>query len=285
MLSESKLYNFFDTKNSFSISFLEGQKLINDLVFLHSLKPQGFNFFRDSVLSSTLLINYLKPQENMGFFIDSDEPYFRLKVEMNFDGYLRTLLLPETFDLNPTSFNGRIRLIKIMPNSSQPYQSVLSVNNQSVKELVNKILSDSYQFNSKVLISEYSDQSILLSRLPNVNINKNEIDERISLDDYLKNINDKITMFFQSSQMEQSKIEDFFKTIGFELLTVKDIQFKCNCSKERMTSGVASVAINSSIEELFENLDTLEAKCDYCKTKYEITKQEVTEFLGTTTKH
>lgn len=282
MLKQSKLYNFFDAKNSFSISFFEGQKLIQDLVLIHSLKPQGFNFFRDSVLSSVLLNNYLKPQENFGFFIDSNEPYFRLKVEMNFDGYLRTLLLPETFDLNPSTFSGNIRLIKIMPNSATPYQSVLSVNNQSVKELVNMILKDSYQMNSKVHVSEYSDQSILISRLPNININKTETDERISLEDYWSKISDKFSEFFLKGISEQIEIENFFTSLGFELLTSKEIEFKCNCSKDRMVSGVASVANGSSVEELFDGQNTLETKCDYCQTTYSITKEEVIEFLNPT---
>jgi molecular chaperone Hsp33 len=41
MLATSRLYSFLDHKNGFNINFLEGQKLIHDLVLLHPMQGQG----------------------------------------------------------------------------------------------------------------------------------------------------------------------------------------------------------------------------------------------------
>lgn len=285
MLPESRLYNFIDNKNGFSISFLEGQKLIEDLVVIHNFKQVGFSFFRDSVLNAVQLINYLKPEENFGFFVDSQIPYFRLKIEMNYNGYLRTILLPAEFNENPDIFSGNVRLTKIMPNSNAPYNSIIEVKGKGLKDIVNLVLKDSYQIQSKVILSDVSDQSILISKLPNVNINKTEVDERINLDDYFKKIESQIHNIFAGAHTDFATLEKEFKDLGFEYLMGKDIIFKCNCSRDRMLMGVASVVGSHSVEEVFDNKDSLEAKCDYCNTNYLITKKEIEEVLKLSKKH
>ena len=97
---QSSHYNFHwaDTrflKQQFDQCFDRGEKLIEELVVLNNLKPQGLQFFRDAVLSATLMLSFLKSREGMGIYIDSNEPYFRLKIEGHSSGTIRTLLLPE----------------------------------------------------------------------------------------------------------------------------------------------------------------------------------------------
>ena len=42
-----------------------------------------------------------------------------------------------------------------------------------------------------------------------------------------------------------------------------------------MLGGILSLTGNHSIEDIFDGKDSLEAKCDYCKTTYLITKDEI----------
>ena len=118
MLPESRIYKFLDEKNNYAIALLEGQKLIEELVVLNNLKPQGLQFFRDAVLSATLMLSFLKSREGMGIYIDSNEPYFRLKIEGHSSGTIRTLLLPEELDVLPEKITGEARLTKLLPNYS-----------------------------------------------------------------------------------------------------------------------------------------------------------------------
>ena len=74
MLATSRLYSFLDHKNGFNIHFLEGQKLIHDLILLHPMNSSGFSYFRDTFLGLLPIIFFLKPQESLGLYIDSEEP-------------------------------------------------------------------------------------------------------------------------------------------------------------------------------------------------------------------
>ncbi len=82
MESISRQYSFICNKNGFTISVIEGNSLINNISKMHNIGPHALNFYRKTVLSSLQMVNFLKPGENLGFYIDSEEPFFRFKIEL-----------------------------------------------------------------------------------------------------------------------------------------------------------------------------------------------------------
>ncbi|EPZ49702.1 chaperonin HslO [Bacteriovorax sp. BAL6_X] len=280
MIKESRLFNFINKEKTFAISFLEGQKVIHDLALIHSVNNQGFGFFRDCTLSILPIINFLKPQENMGIFIDSENPYFRFKLEMNQAGFFRTLILPEDLPAVPEKISGKLRTAKQFPYSKTPYTSIINVDNRSIKELMNDFFDKSYQMKSQVIISDDSDQVILLTKLPEVNVDKEEIVESVSLKDYIKQNKENFDNIFKQALNEDNEIQKAFEELDFDFLKSTEIKFKCNCSRDRMVTGVAGVVRSSGFADVFHNDASIETKCDYCKTAYLITKDEVNSILN-----
>ncbi len=268
MLKESGLYSFIDEKQGFVLHFFDGQQLIKTLAIIHPLGPSGFSALRDAVLMFEPIISFLKPQEGFGFYIDSKDPQFMLKIETNAQGKIRTLLLPENFDQFPSKINGLARLTKVFGETKEnQYSSSIELNGQSFSEISNKILKDSYQVSAKCIVSEDSDQSVMVIRLP---------DAKRELDDYLKEIVPSIQKIFSSFFNSKEEIVTAFEKLGLFFLINKEVSFKCNCSRERMVSGIkVLLQTGSTIESLFDGKDDLEIKCDYCKTGYLITKKEI----------
>ncbi|CBW25188.1 putative chaperonin [Halobacteriovorax marinus SJ] len=276
MLDESRLYSFLDRENNFTVHFLDGQKLIHDLAIIHDVKAKGFAYFRDSILTAQNLISLLKAGEGMGLFIDSIDPYFKLKIEMNFAGRMRTLLMPEEFNTFPKKITGTCRLSKVFPNNPTPYTSVIELNDIDFHQVVNKILQDSYQLKADIHISEESDQSVMVQQLPKANIDKEEaVVTQLSPKEYWLKNQKHIQDLFSKSTTKQEDIQSHFEALGFTYLGSKLVEFKCNCSRERMVQSIASLCNSSGLNEIFENKNELEAKCDYCKTYYLITKDEI----------
>ena len=280
MLPESRLYSFIDNKNGFSVHFLEGQKLIHDLAMIHNLKGKGFAYFRDSILTSQHMITFLKPSEGFGFFIDSDEPYFRLKLEFNFSGKMRTLLSPEDFNLFPEKISGVCRIAKLFPNNPQPYNSIIQLDGIGLDKVVSKVFSDSYQLNSDVKLSDSSDQSVMIMKLPELNVNKELATQSLSLNEYWLTIQKGIKDIFNNSSTLQNDIQKDFESLGLELLHSKEIKFDCNCTQERMLRGIAGLCASTPIDDIFEDDKEIETRCDYCKTNYIITKAQVLEKIA-----
>jgi molecular chaperone Hsp33 len=273
MLATSRLYSFLDHKNGFNVHFLEGQKLIHDLVLLHPMQGAGFAYFRDTFLGLLPIIFFLKPGESLGLYIDSEDPYFRLKIETNSAGHTRTLLLPEEFNQFPMKINGKARVTKLFSNHAQPYTSVIALDEVETKDVINNIFKESYQTNSEVIVGEVSDQSIMVTKLPPINVNSN-IDETISRKEFIKKNKHFFHDVFETATDDIEKIVKMFEDKGFAYMGSRQIDFFCPCSKDRMVLNLRGL-YKDDLDELFAKDATVEIKCDYCRKKYEITKAEV----------
>ncbi|RLA63673.1 MAG: hypothetical protein DRQ88_12115 [Epsilonproteobacteria bacterium] len=271
MLHESNLSSFLDEKNKFILHFFEGQKLIHDLAIINNLKGKGFSFFRDAVLMFQPMIAFLKAEEGFGFYIDSKDPYFRLKIETNSLGNIRTLLIPENFDEFPDIITGISRLTKISGTKGvNQYTTLIELNSISLNEIANKILKDSYQVEAKIIVSQTSDQSLLILKLPHRK-------DSMNLADYGKEKKSSIDDLFKKAFTTKDEIKTAMEKLGLVFLGDKEVKFRCACSRERMLDGIRAL-INSGTtqESLFEaGKDTFEANCDYCKTAYLITKDDL----------
>lgn len=273
MLAASRLYSFLDHKNGFNIHFLEGQKLIEDLVLMHPMQGSGFAYFRDTFLGLLPIIFFLKPGESLGLYLDSKDPYFRLKIETNSAGHTRTLLLPEEFNLFPMKITGKVRVTKTFSNNHQPYTSVLELNNVETKEVINRILAESYQTNSEVIVGEMSDQSVMVTKLPPVNVNST-FDNSMSRQEFIKKQKNFFHNVFESAANDIEQIVKTFEDHGFSYLGSRQIDFFCPCSKDRMVLNLRGLYLEDP-EELFDGKDMIEVKCDYCRKNYQISRGEL----------
>jgi molecular chaperone Hsp33 len=269
MLRTSKLFSFLDEINNFQVRFFEGQKLINDLALIHNVKNHGFEFFRELILTNIHLISTLKHGEGLGLYIDSKDPYFRFKLEAAENGNIRTLLFPEDINIFPKKINGELRFSKLFPGRSAPYTSIISLVEEPTATVTNAFLKDSHQVDAQIFLTEHSDQSLYLAKLPSRTTNP---EDDLNLKDYWKSIEEKITHIFAMGLIESDKIIFELKKLGLTHLQTKEIKFSCPCSKEKMIEGVWSLIGTESVDDLFLDKEELEIRCDYCKENYHIEK-------------
>lgn len=275
MLAESRIYSFIDQAEGFTLHFFEGQKIIHDLLMAQNVKGEGFHFFRDATLSLQHLISFLKPGEGFGVYIDSEEPYLRLKLEMSDQGQMRALILPAELATFPKSMTGILRTVKLLPGEKTPYTSMIKFQNESFDELTNKLFKESYQFESKIFLSDSSDQSVMLMKLPAINVNKVETHYRFSLEEYYQQKKTYIDELHAKHEASYEEIQSHFEKAGLTYLGSKEIQFKCSCSKERMLFGLWNLIKSSGIDNVFhEGEEEITTKCDYCNTEYVMKRSE-----------
>lgn len=274
MLAVSRLYSFLDHKNGYNIHFLEGQKIIHDLVLLHPMQGSGFAYFRDTFLGLLPIIFFLKPGESLGLYIDSEEPYFRLKIETNSAGHTRTLLLPEEFNLFPMKITGKVRVTKIFPDGKSPYTSVLELDAIDTKDVINRIFSESYQTNSEVVVSDIADQAVMVTKLPQLDGNR-VIDETISRKEYIKKHKALFQSIFEEASNDIEEIVKLFEDHNYSYMGSRLIDFYCPCTQERMVLNLRGLFRND-LDSLFDEKNEVEIKCDYCRKDYIISKGDVT---------
>jgi molecular chaperone Hsp33 len=278
LTAESRLYTFIDDARQCALYFLEGQKLIEDLALLHSMRPAGFAYFRDVVLSVQPMVALIKSGEQFGFYIDSEEPYFRLKIETAHHGTTRCMLLPEGFREFPQAMHGLVRLHKLFPHSP-PYESVLKVEGLPLREIVNRVLQGSYQVHCAMLLSESVDQSVMLHQLPPLAGREEYECSPGAVRARREEISERLRGIFARALQERAAIEAAFSEIGFRLLADRPIRFVCGCNRERMIANLHPL-YRQHRERLFEGDAALDVVCEYCKTHYRIERADLRAATG-----
>lgn len=273
MPAESRLWTFMDEPREYALYFLEGQRLIHDIALIHPMKAQGLAYFRDVVLSIQPLIALLKPGEQLGFYIDSDEPWFRLKIETNHEGNTRCMMLPEGFDTFPEAVDGLVRVERRYAVARPPYQSVLRLEGAGLGEIVNRVLAESWQVPCATHVSPHSDQSTMLHQMPPL---KSDDAARFSPEALKQRLQDLVAPMepvLARALTEPGEIVEAFRDLGFHPLTSRHVRLGCTCSRERV---VRSLRLLEDPEEVFEpGEDTIEVTCEYCKTQYSVRRAEV----------
>lgn len=273
-MEKSRQYSFINNKCGFALSLIEGHSLIEDISKIHNIGDFAKSFYQKTVISSQQLIHFLKPGENLGFYLDSEEPFFRFKIEMSHNGALRTLLLPEEFEDFPKTFSGKCRINKIFANKS-PYTSVLEFDNHPLEDIVNEITEKSYQTNSVILSSQDCASSLMITKLPPTNINKKIDDyEETSISDFKNQYSELIDECLSLKNTTVLEAEKIFSKFDFQYIGSKEVKFHCPCSKERMINNLYSLN-PADIRSLFVEENFIETRCDYCNTTYKITEDEV----------
>lgn len=267
MINTSRLYTFIDQNKEFSLSYLDGQKIIYDLTLDFFNKPHYVEFYRSIILDSLLLSTFLKNFEQLGFYIDSVNPAFMFKLEFNAKGNFRHLLRAESDMVFPKLIQGKTRLIKSNPSNLETYQSVVEINNLSPEEITQEIINTSYQLLAKPLVFKDRDQSCLVHALGH-GASQEKFEQFTSV------TQQKLAALSIDTMNDTKNIIDSIEKLGFIYLSSKEISFQCSCSLENMISGVRSLSMND-LNYLFEEKDSLEIKCDYCHKEYAITKENI----------
>lgn len=269
-MKESRLYSFLDNDLGFNLHILDGHKIMKDLSEVHNIGPNAIEYYKNTVLSSLHMITFLKPGESLGVYIDSEDPYFRFKVEMNHSGLMRTLLLPEEFKEFPENLTGVARISK-MYNQKEPYTSIIKMENDSSTAILNNLLKDSYQTNSKVFLDKDSEHAVMITKLPRKEIKKVVEDEtlNLSIDEYKSKHEEMIKDIFKYKEIDLREVVDKVEASDMLYLHSKEIKFNCPCSLERMTQNLMTLNAADK-EDIFDNKDSVEVRCDYCNTIYDV---------------
>jgi molecular chaperone Hsp33 len=162
---------------------------------------------------------------------------------------------------------------KLFQHNHNPYTSVIDLVDTETKAVVNKILSESYQTNSEVVVGEVSDQAIMVTKLPPVNANA-VVDESMARKEYIKRNSHFFHDVFETATDDIEKIVKMFEDHDLAYTTSRQIDFFCPCSKDRMMFNMKAL-YSGDLEKIFEGKPTVEVKCDYCRKNYVMTPEEL----------
>ena len=93
------------------------------------------------------------------------------------------------------------------------------------------------------------------------------------LEDGIKDIKS-VTQMLSSGMTPEEIVRTALKNFEVEVLYSQDIEYKCNCSKERVETALISMG-RAELESMAQDMDNAEIKCHFCYNVYNFTKTEL----------
>ena len=127
-----------------------------------------------------------------------------------------------------------------------------------------------------VIVSETSDQSILVLKLPNPESSE-EVDE---MEGSMELPPHQVNLYHQmlsKGETDSEKIQLLLKENGFDFLAGRDVFFRCNCSHKRMIQNLHLYQQNDPQPLFDESQTSLSVTCEYCKKEYQITAEDLNQ--------
>lgn len=86
-----------------------------------------------------------------------------------------------------------------------------------------------------------------------------------------------ISELIQNGENEISIIESLYDDV--KILDHRDVRFKCDCSRDRMMNGLATLQ-NSDLLEMIVDNENVETVCNFCNEKYIFTVDDLKEIVN-----
>ena len=97
------------------------------------------------------------------------------------------------------------------------------------------------------------------------------------LEENLKKVTS-VTELLDKGYTPEQLLEELLGNLGLEITDTMPSRFYCNCSKERVEQAVVSIG-RKDIPEMIDEGEDIEVKCNFCKTAYTYTIEELKEII------
>jgi len=286
---KDRLIKGIDPNGQFKISVLKTTDVVRTAQKNHNLSLLNTVLLGKTLTSAMLLASELKGEERIQIRIDGDGPVGMLTAEANRVGEIRGYSANPSAELdysNPdTTLSdalgiGVLTVTKTLYNEAEPRRSSIALVNGDINSDIAHFMAQSEQVLSAFLLDVglHDDGTVkhagglLVQRLPEAE--ENTVEE-------LQNTLTKLPPL--SELFENDFYIDDIMEMATKPFTVKEldrqpVHFFCRCSPKRFKNALSMLGYEE-LKEMEE--ESQEVVCNYCGTRIEISKEEISEMAET----
>lgn len=234
----------------------------------------------EALVAVVLLADTIKFEGQLTLQFQSDGPVTMLVAKCDAKGYVRGYAAwdEDVLPLNVPSVFGDGQLVVTIEYDKkvQPYQSIIPIDRQTVAQALEAYFMQSEQLPTRIHTAIGTDHAagMLLQVLPSElhTANQDMWTEVVTLADTL-------------TQQEIIELENkevlrrLYHEHDVRLYDEKPIQFKCNCSIERMENAIRTLGEKEAYDILSTNKE-IEVKCEFCSNKYGFDRVMIEEIFS-----
>ena len=87
---------------------------------------------------------------------------------------------------------------------------------------------------------------------------------------------DSVTQMLERGLAPEQILEEILGEFGLEITDTLPVQFKCDCSKERISKALATIS-KKDMDDIINDGESIEVKCQFCNTAYKFEVEELKE--------
>lgn len=88
-----------------------------------------------------------------------------------------------------------------------------------------------------------------------------------------------VTEHFNEGGNPNTLLDLLLKESNYKILEKNEVEFNCNCSKERVEKALLSIG-KKELKKILSEDDKVELKCEYCTKRYSFTKEYIKDILN-----
>ena len=238
----------------------------------------------EALVAISLLADSLKFDGSLIMQILGTLPLSMLVVQASSDGAIRGLANWQGDIPQEASFRDLFgeatgtMVISVEPNSNQGerYQSLVSLEGDSLAECFTQYFSQSEQLNTRLwmAVDDQFAAGLMLQSLPEENIQHQAEgwNRATILADTIRNI--------ELVELDaQELLYRLYHEEDLRLYDAKMIRFECTCSQEKIEHTIRTIG-KGEADSIIKERGNIEINCDFCNTKYVLDSIDVTRLFS-----
>lgn len=256
---------------------IDAKESVTSICNKHQTLPLTTIAFARFLLAGAVIGSLEKNGVGVTLQINSDGPIKNLFMQATSDGYIRGYVSNPQADLSLN--DGEYKIENVVGQNG--ILSVTKVNNEGVDFTSDVILAKSdisqdiaYYFFTSEQIPTIINLSVTLDDDGKVNSAKGYLIQLIT------GYEEEDVEFLEKLKLENiTDLEDNIKSMFNDFVKLEEMEIKefCDCSRNRFEGGLATLS-DFDLKDL-ANEDNIEVVCEFCKSKYIFTKEDLNDIL------
>ena len=266
------------------VTIIDTTKAVDEAIKTHKFSPLAAAVFGRALTAGGYISVNLKGKSNFSMIIKGGGPVGNVVVTGESDNIVRGFLsnpavelpLREDGKLNvggAVGKDGHIWVIKDY-GLKEPYRGSSQLVSGEIAEDFAHYLLKSEGIRSAVVLGVKVDKNgvlasggVILEAMPGLTEN-----QLVMSEDIMQNLSS-ISSIMQLKTIEE--IFDFyFGHLNSEILSIEDLRYECNCSKERIENIIKGLG-KDEVYDIIKNTGKFEITCQFCLKEYTYSKEEV----------
>lgn len=244
-----------------------------------------------TISAAALMTTFLKNEKDiLTLVIVGDGPAGKLLVTVNYNGEIKGYMdnpsadapLNDNNKLNVSGIVGKYGYVKTIMDLGlkEPYTGQSEIITGEIAEDIANYYLASEQVNTAVALGVLVDKDLsilnsggyIIQLLPGADEEDiNKLEQSIGSK---KSLTELMTKYDKMEEVIAYILEDF----EIDILETKNLEWKCNCSREKTIEMLKSIG-EEELTAIIEEDEKAEVVCHFCNEKYNFNKDELVEIL------